>query len=887
MNLFNHLSLHRSAAGCGLLSRSRVLVPRLLVAMMLMLLVRESAGQVPGVRWSNDHTRAWFRMEDEASARPSRINRFFLIDIAAKSTEPAFDHLAVQQQYRDIVARGATKKDAEQVESKNAVDLKNGKQVPVEKIRFSRRDNKDEIFLYIQDDCYSYDRKTKTLRESKRELDVELERRLFLPPRRSVQGQPTTLKIENRTDKPFTCFWVSREGRKTRFQDVGPNAVVDQSTFVGHVWLLRREGTDLGCFTARKNDHVIITSEVLSEVDVREPPIDVGLPVRRTSNEQWKVQVRDDNLWLSPKESSESIQQAFPLTRDVRDQFTFQNLGSGTFWNRSAQNARNRGDYRWSPDGGHLVAFMMKRGTPEMLNLVESSPAGQLQPKLKTVQYPKPGADLPTKTLRLFDVEEKQEHLVSDTLFENPYSNRFLGWSKSGDRFWMLYNQRGHQVLRLLEITVADGAVRTVVEEKSDTFIHYSDPGKSVREFVSDDELVWASERSGWNHLYRIKLSTGEVLNPITSGNWNVKKIEQIDRRKRVIFFYAVGVHADQDPYHEHYCRVNFDGTEFKILTDGDGTHTIRKTAAPDHFVDEYSRVDLATVVELRSLKTGELISELSRGNTQAEFSKTNRQRPLTERFVTKGRDGKTDIWGIIHRPRDFDPQKVYPVVENIYAGPHDFHVPKSFRTRYSHQHRIADEGMIVVQIDGMGTAWRSKAFHDVCYKNLRDAGFPDRIAWLKAAAKKYPEMDLSRVGIYGGSAGGQSAMAALLWHNDFYHVAVADCGCHDNRMDKIWWNEQWMGWPVDKSYVENSNMENAKLLEGHLMLTVGELDQNVDPATSLQVAKQLIRYKKDFEFVLVPGAGHGAGERPWPAKKRLDFLKRHLKVGQPVDASE
>ena len=139
--------------------------------------------------------------------------------------------------------------------------------------------------------------------------------------------------------------------------------------------------------------------------------------------------------------------------------------------------------------------------------------------------------------------------------------------------------------------------------------------------------------------------------------------------------------------------------------------------------------------------------------------------------------------------------------------------------------------------------------------------------------------MDLSRVGIYGGSAGGQNAMAALLWHNDFYKVAVADCGCHDNRMDKIWWNEQWTGWPVDDSYQENSNMENAHLLKGKLMLTLGELDQNVDPASTTQVVGKLIEHDKDFEFVLIPGRGHGAGESPWAAKKRLRFLKEHLGV--------
>ena len=270
---------------------------------------------------------------------------------------------------------------------------------------------------------------------------------------------------------------------------------------------------------------------------------------------------------------------------------------------------------------------------------------------------------------------------------------------------------------------------------------------------------------------------------------------------------------------------------------------------------------------------TGELIAELDRQDTSRKF----RGRRLTERFVAKGRDGKTDIWGIIHLPRGYSADRRYPVVENIYAGPHDHHVPKAFRTSYRHQHQIADRGIIVVQIDGMGTAWRSKAFHDVCHRNLRDAGFPDRIAWMKSAAEKHPAMDLNRVGIYGGSAGGQNAMAALLWHGTFYKAAVADCGCHDNRMDKLWWNEQWMGLPGDGHYVANSNAENAYRLQGRLMLVVGELDRNVDPASTTQVVNQLIRANKDFEFLLIPGAGHGACERPYGSRRRADFLAQSL----------
>jgi len=227
------------------------------------------------------------------------------------------------------------------------------------------------------------------------------------------------------------------------------------------------------------------------------------------------------------------------------------------------------------------------------------------------------------------------------------------------------------------------------------------------------------------------------------------------------------------------------------------------------------------------------------------------------------------------------DPAKKYPVVEYIYAGPHDSFVPKTF-TRFRREKAMTELGFIVVQIDGMGTSNRSKAFHDVCWKNLGDSGFPDRIAWMQAAAEKYPQMDLDRVGIFGGSAGGQSALRAVLAHGDFYDAAVADCGCHDNRIDKIWWNEQWMGWPIGEHYAEQSNVTNAHRLQGNLLLIVGELDRNVDPASTMQVVDALIKADKDFDLLVVPGAGHGIGSGRYGMRRTRDFFVRHLIKAEP-----
>jgi dipeptidyl aminopeptidase/acylaminoacyl peptidase len=411
-----------------------------------------------------------------------------------------------------------------------------------------------------------------------------------------------------------------------------------------------------------------------------------------------------------------------------------------------------------------------------------------------------------------------------------------------------------------------------VVEERSKTFVDYET--KTWRTWLDDSgELIWMSERDGWAHLYLYDVASGAVKNQITRGNWVVREVLKVDTAKRQVWFLASGVRAGEDPYDHQLCRVNFDGSGFIQLTQGDGDNSVEFSPDGNYFIAKYSRADLPTVTELRRSDDGKLICELERADDsqllQAGWT-------LPERFVAKGRDGATDIYGVIIKPSNFDPQKKYPVVEEVYAGPQDSFAPKKFG-RLLRQHTIADLGFIVVQSDGMGTDNRGKKFHDMCWKNLKDAGFPDRIAWIKAATQTRPWMDLSRVGIYGGSAGGQDAMRALLDYHDFYKVAVADCGCHDNRMDKLWWNEQWMGWPVDDSYARSSNVDDAHKLQGKLLLMVGELDHNVDPASTMQVVNALEKANKDFEMLVVTGSDHGSAETPYGSRRRAEFLMHNL----------
>ena len=432
-------------------------------------------------------------------------------------------------------------------------------------------------------------------------------------------------------------------------------------------------------------------------------------------------------------------------------------------------------------------------------------------------------------------------------------------------------------MLRVIAVDAQTGETAAIVDEQSKTFVDYA--FKTFKHDLDDThEIIWMSERDGWNHLYLYDSRTGQVENQITGGPWVVRKVDRVDVAQRQVWFRASGVYPDQDPYYIHYGRVNFDGTGLVFLTDGDGAHSIRYSPDRKHIIDTYSRVDMPPVTELRRVCDGKLVCELERADV-SELVATGWREP--ERFVAKGRDGKTNIYGVILRPTNFDPKKTYPIIEKIYAAPHGSFVPKPFSS-YAKAQSLAELGFIVVQIDGMGTNWRRKTFHDVCWKNLGDAGFPDRILWIKAAAKKYAFMDISRVGIYGGSAGGQSSTRAMLAHGDFYKAAVSDCGCHDNRMDKIWWNEAWMGWPIGPHYGEQSNVTNAHRLEGKLFLVVGAMDRNVDPASTMQVVDALIKADKDFDLLVVPGGGHGIAESSYGTRRRRDFFVRHLLGVEP-----
>ena len=590
-----------------------------------------------------------------------------------------------------------------------------------------------------------------------------------------------------------------------------------------------------------------------------EAPVPVVSP-----DKKWEAYVKDNNLYLSPvrdEKEKDKPKEEIALTMD------------GT------ANLRYDGwSIIWSPDSRKLATVKVRDVQERRIPLIESSPSSQKQPILQWCNYAKPGDVLPVYLPVLFDVEARKQMALNVTPYENQFYLNLTGWREDSRAFTFEFNQRGHQRYVIGEVSAADGSIRHLVDEQTKTFIYYYN---NYRYDLDDGkELLWISERDGWRHLYLIDGTNGQVKQQVTKGEWVVRQVDYVDETNRVVYFTASGFNKGEDPYNLHYCRINLDGTGFTDMTPENGNHRVTFSADRSYFTDVYSRPDLPPVSQLKRTSDASVVAGLQRCDVSALQAESWQ---MPEVFCAKGRDGQTDIWGNIYRPMHFDASKSYPVVEFIYAGPHDSHVDKDFKPAHHLVSKLVELGFIVVSIDGMGTSNRSKAFHDVCWKNLKDAGFPDRIAWMKAAGAKYKYMDLNRVGIYGWSAGGQNAMAALLFHNDFYKVAVALCGCHDNRMDKIWWNEQWMGYPIDASYSTSSNVDNAYRLKGKLLLINGELDDNVDPASTLQVVSALMKANKNFEQLYLPGKTHSLGG-PFEMHKMHDFFVKNLLGQEPPE---
>src|SRR5215472_666169 len=527
----------------------------------------------------------------------------------------------------------------------------------------------------------------------------------------------------------------------------------------------------------------------------------------------------------------------------------------------------------WSPDSSKLVTYRIDSRNSGRFTSLQFVPPDRLRPRAFTYVYPLPGEVLAKAEAIIFDVQLGKRIDVQNGVQELPFQDGpDFEWFPDSKSFHYDYFERGFKAKELRVVDAATGEQKVLLREQSDTYLDYSE--MFFRFIDSSQEILWSSERDGWNHLYLYNRKTGQLENQVTTGSWAVRSIEYVDEKKRQVYLEANGKEKTEDPYQTHLYRLGFDGKGLQLLTAENANHNVSFSSDGKYFVDNYSRPDLPGKSTLRKAEDGSEVRVLE----EPDFKElTELGWKFAEPFHGKAADGTTDIYGLIWRPSNFDSSKKYPIIEHVYTGPQGFFVPKTFGTSLWLQ-SVAELGFVVVMVDGRGTIGRSHAFHQYSYRNLGGA-FDDHVSLIKQMAERYPYMDIERVGIFGTSAGGYGAAHAMLAFPDFYKVGVTTSGDHDARLDKAWWNELYQGYPVQDDYVQQSNVTMASRLQGHLLLEHGDIDENVHPVETMRFVDALMKANKNFDMLFVPNMYHGeSGEHDlYLVRRRWDYFVQHL----------
>ncbi|GAB3399122.1 S9 family peptidase [Flindersiella endophytica] len=541
----------------------------------------------------------------------------------------------------------------------------------------------------------------------------------------------------------------------------------------------------------------------------------------------------------------------------------------------------------WSPDSAKVLAHRIDEREVRQTYLVEAGPATGGAPELHSQRFAYPGDEaLPQAELVVLDVASgtvvraQAEPLSAPTV--SPVSVNWAWWADDSSAVYYLSRPRDLRTLTLHRMDPATGSVTTVVSESGATRVEpnqWAFEPPLVR--VLESEVLWYSQRDGWGHLYRYDLRTGDLLGQVTSGEWGVRQILHVDSADRVVYFTAAGLVPD-DPYRRTVCRVGLDGTGFAVITEDSLDHVVTLSPGNDYFVDSASTVDTPPATTVRDW-TGRVLAELER----ADIGKlTDVGWTPPERFRVKAADGVTDIYGVLYRPRGFDPEQRYAVVDTIYPGPQVNRVAPSFDPGGMglDAEPLAALGFVVIALDGRGTPGRSKAFHDFSYGNLASAGgLDDHVAALRQLAETRPWMDLDRVGMFGHSGGGFATVRAMLDHPEVYQVGAALSGSHDVRYFNAGFAETYDGADNPEAWARTSNVDIADRLAGALLLVHGEMDDQVHPSQTLRLADRLIAANKGFELLIVPGAEHAFLDcLAYVRKACWDFMVRELMGTEP-----
>jgi len=592
--------------------------------------------------------------------------------------------------------------------------------------------------------------------------------------------------------------------------------------------------------------------------------------------------IRDWNLWMRDIATRKEVQ----LTRDGVKDFGYASDNAG--WTRS-----DRPIVRWSPDSKKIATFQQDERNVGEMYLVDT---GVGHPKLQAWKYPLAG-DQTLPAVHRVVVNTDSGAVVRFTMPPDLHRSSLcddiacrgnewsdVQWDHASSTVAFVSTARDHRREQLRVANAATGEVKDILEESVNTFFESGNGRVNWRYLPESNEVIWFSERDNWGQLYLYDLKTGREKHRITSGEGNVTQLLRVDEKNRVLYFLAVGKEKGRDPYFRHLYRIDFDGRNLQLLTPADADHDVTLSPDGDYFVDVYSTPDTPPVAELRNA-SGELILPLEKADiARLVAAGWKPPQPIT----VKARDGTTVLYGLLYKPTNLDPAKKYPIVNHVYPGPQTGSVgARTFAAARGDAPALAELGFVVVEIDGMGTPWRSKSFHEAYYGNMGDNTLADQVAGMKQLAARYPWIDLDRAGIYGHSGGGYAAAGAMLRYPDFFKVGISEAGNHDNRNYEDDWAEKWQGLLRSNpdgttNYDNQANQLVAKNLKGKLLLAHGTMDPNVPPSNTLLLVNELIKANKDFDLLMLPNRTHDFGNEPYMVRRRWDYFVKHLLGAEP-----
>jgi dipeptidyl-peptidase-4 len=587
--------------------------------------------------------------------------------------------------------------------------------------------------------------------------------------------------------------------------------------------------------------------------------------------------IRSWNLWL--RDIATGHEKA--LTTDGATYFGYATDNAG--WSSS-----DRAMLLWSPDSKKIATQLQDERNVGEMYLVNTTVG---HPTLRVSKFPLPGDPVMAMLHRVvIDVDSGRitrlqmppdfhRATLGDDISMNDYK-----WSPDGSRLALASVSRDHRRVVLRVADTATGVPRDILEETVATQL---ESRTGWRVLWGSNEVVWHSERDNCGQLYLYDLTTGRLKRAITTGEGPVVQIVRIDEGTRTIWFGANGREPGQDPYFLHYYRTSLDGGRVISLTPDDGTHAVQLSPSGRHVIDTCSKPDVPPVVVLRDAESGAVELSLEKADI-SKLLATGWKPPMPIKMTAH--DGKTDIYGLLFRPTNFDPSRKYPIVNNVYPGPQTGSTgSRAFSAARGDRQALAELGFIVVTIDGMGTPGRSKSFQDAYYGAMgRDNTIPDQIAGMQELARRYPWIDINRAGIWGHSGGGFATTTAMFRFPDFFKVGIAESGNHDQRENEDDWGERYQGLVVKNadgsdSYDAEANQNFAKNLKGHLLLAHGTMDTNVPPYQTMLVADALIKANKDFDLLMIPNANHGYGAASnYMMRRRWDYFVKWLIGSDP-----